>query len=141
MFTVPADQIAAMRTSAAEAFHGYASFYELTVTRDVYGNETYNSGLINTYPCYFGGITGDDEEIVTRLVTDGKIKSKIGKCLLPWNAALSDDYVVVISGVAGDWNIAWDNQDTLPQFRLYTKAILTSDTKNTTYKDHIKRNG
>lgn len=139
MFTLPAETLVLMRIDAEKSMQGYVSFYDVTITRDVYGNETYASGLIETVPCYFGGVTGKDEEIVTRLITDGKIKTKVGTCLIPHTTEFSTDYVCVVNN--DEWSIVWSNEDTLPEYKVYTKLIVAKLDPQTKYKDTIRRNG
>lgn len=140
MFSLPPATLAQFREQAESAFHDTVTFYNLTVTSDVYGNETYSSGIVNSYSCLIGGITGKDEEIVARLVTDGQIKSQTAKCLIPWNADIDTSYIAVVSGIAGDWNIVWENTNATDNYRLYKKVIITRDRELTNYKDKIKRN-
>lgn len=144
MFQLSSAVLAQYREQAESAFHDTVSFYSLTVTRDVYGNESYSSGIVATYPCLLAGITGKDEELVARLVTDGRIKSQTAKCLTKWNANVDETYIAVVSGsnkLAGEWEIAYDNSDITSTFKLYTKLILTRDKKVITYKDDYRRNG
>lgn len=141
MFSLSPTVLAEFRSQAESAFHDYITFYNLTITRDAYGNESYSSGVVNTYACYVGGITGKDEELVARLVTDGRIKSQAAKCLIPWNASIDESYIAVVSGIVGDWEIAYDNSEVSEDFRLYKKVILTRDKKIINYKDDYRRNG
>lgn len=141
MFSLSPATLAEFRNQAETAFHDHVTFYNLIITRDAYGNESYASGIVTTYSCYIGGITGKDEELVARLVTDGRIKSQAAKCLIPWNANVDESYIAVVSGVAGDWEIAYDNSEVSEDFRLYKKVILTRDKKITNYRDDYRRNG
>lgn len=139
MFQLSPAVLAQYRAQAESAFHDTVSFYTITVTRDVYGNEVLSSGINGTYPCLIGSVTGKDEEIVSKLVTEGRIKTHTAKCLVPWNANINITDVAVVSGIAGEWEIAWHNQDITDEYRLYTKVILTKDDPVTNYRDDYKR--
>lgn len=142
MFTLPPAVLARMREQAALAFQQHISFYDLTITRDVYGNEITSSGLLGTYPCYIGraGKTDTEEEIAERLVTAGVIQDKNILCLLPYNVTVPPDVVCVVSGQVDEWILVGDNTSYSPNHRLYTKLILNRKEQNTNYRDRIGKN-
>lgn len=141
MFTLSPAVLARLREQAELVMQDTVTLYELTVSRDVYGTETVASGIVGSYPCYIGGISGKEEEIVSRLRTEGQIKKHTAKCLLPHDAVISTEYVLVVSGTNREWLVVWHNADTTEQYRLHTRAILTRDDEVTAYKDRIRRNG
>lgn len=139
MFTLSPAALASIRDTAELAMQDHVTFYTVDVTRNAYGVETTISGVVGTYPCLIAGINGKDEEVVTRFVTDGFIKTRAAKCLLPYNATVDVSYVAVVSGGL-EWRVVWENSQISDPYRVYTKAFLTRDDQVTEYPDGIRRN-
>jgi hypothetical protein len=140
MFTLPPERLAAIRDTAEQAMQDNITFYTIDVQRDVYGNETIVSGVANTYPCLMAAMNGKDEEVVWVHSTDGFIKTRTVKCLLPYDAEVDSSYVAVVSGTNQRWRVVWENSHITDNYRVYVKAFLTADDPLTTYPDHIRKN-
>lgn len=143
MFTLSSAVLSQFRQQAELSMQQYLSAYDITITRDIYGNETISSGLLGTYKCYVGRApskSDTEEEIAQRLITAGVIKDKNALALLPYTVVIPSDAVIVVSGQAGEWNIAADNYHISPNHRFYTRLLLNRKDGYTEYRDRIGKN-
>jgi len=144
MFTLPPATLAAMRSEANQAMQQSVTFYSVTITRDVYGRESVQSGILGTYPCYIVGLPVKqgykEEEMVQRIISAGIVKERLNVCLLPHNAFVSDEAIAVVAGEAGEWVIVHDNYDVSPNHRIYSRLIIMRRDETTNYKDRIGKN-
>lgn len=142
MFQLSPETLAGLRAQAELALQDHISFYTITIERDAYGGEIYNSGLIGTFPCYIGRATTSDkqEEIVQRLITAGVIQDKTVRCLLKHDVVVDSSAIAIVSGSNVEWTIATDNYDVSDTFRLHTRLTLERKVGFTAYKDRVGKN-